>query len=427
MFEYDGRMNLPELVVPLTEHCLDETAAGREVFDATRVLVLLRNLIDAHLSTHVAALDRLGVATAQGRSLRELLIVMGLAPAVAARLARIARSLDDLPGPARHAADGAISSEHHDAIVRGMTQIDHRTEEPIDDEERRTCVTDLVAQALSGAIPAEVLARARTLGNQIATAADGENTSVPAGEDRHLNALNVSQDEDGRTHLHADLDVVTGEKLAAALHELSAPRPEPDGSPDPRPADRRRADALDTILDIAVRGGGTAGTGAAAAPRTQVAVTIPADTPSLATLAFTGPVTADTARMLSCDATVTVMIVDGQSVPMDVGRQHRLFPPAIRNALHQRDAGCVKCGAPAGWTHAHHLQHWSDGGTTCLDNGCLLCPACHDDVHHHGWDVILGADRHPWLIPPATVDPRRQPIPAYNRRHPNLDHLPGAA
>ncbi|MFT4086025.1 MAG: DUF222 domain-containing protein [Gordonia sp. (in: high G+C Gram-positive bacteria)] len=41
----------------------------------------------------------------------------------------------------------------------------------------------------------------------------------------------------------ADLDVVTGEELTAALDPLCRPVPLPDGSADPRPSRQRRADA----------------------------------------------------------------------------------------------------------------------------------------------------------------------------------------
>ncbi|MFT4128191.1 MAG: HNH endonuclease, partial [Gordonia sp. (in: high G+C Gram-positive bacteria)] len=41
-------------------------------------------------------------------------------------------------------------------------------------------------------------------------------------------------------------------------------------------------------------------------------------------------------------------------------------------------------------------------------------------VHHQGWDVVMGIDRHPWLIPPATVDPQRRPIRSYYRRRPDV-------
>ncbi|MGC5249269.1 HNH endonuclease, partial [Gordonia sp. DT219] len=90
-------------------------------------------------------------------------------------------------------------------------------------------------------------------------------------------------------------------------------------------------------------------------------------------------------------------------------------------ALLLRDKCCIKCGAPASRTQAHHLVSWVDGGATDLDNGCLLCTSCHHDVHDSGWNVVMGFDRHPWLIPPATVDPRRRPLPAYNRRTLHLD------
>ncbi|NED67075.1 HNH endonuclease, partial [Streptomyces sp. SID10244] len=96
---------------------------------------------------------------------------------------------------------------------------------------------------------------------------------------------------------------------------------------------------------------------------------------------------------LTCDGTVTTMIVDGEKVPLDISREKRLFPRPIRRALHERDKSCIKCGAPASRAHAHHLHHWADGGETYLENGCLLCPSCHADVHHNGWDVVMGLDK----------------------------------
>ncbi|MDF3285592.1 HNH endonuclease, partial [Gordonia sp. N1V] len=84
--------------------------------------------------------------------------------------------------------------------------------------------------------------------------------------------------------------------------------------------------------------------------------------------------------------------------------ERKAVAPGQRKALLVRDRGCIKCGAHAGRCQGHHLHHWADGGPTDLDNGCLLCSSCHDDVHHHGWGIIMGFDRHPWLIPPASID-----------------------
>jgi hypothetical protein len=46
------------------------------------------------------------------------------------------------------------------------------------------------------------------------------------------------------------------------------------------------------------------------------------------------------------------------------------------------------CGATHG-LHAHHLQHWEDGGRTELDNLVLLCPY-HRRLRHRGGITITG-------------------------------------
>jgi hypothetical protein len=383
-----------------------------DALGALRVLLTMRNVVDHLAATATGVLDRLGVAASQGRTLRELLITAGCAPSAAARLARIGAAMPSLPTLTAHAADGAISGEHVDAIVKGITHIAARSPEPVDEEARFGQVSDLLGQFFSGATPTEIGDRARRLGNRAAGAQGG----LPAAEDRTINAVDHTLSSDGRLRVRADLDAEVGAKFVAAVEELSAPRPEPDGTPDIRSAARRRADALETVLDIAARGGDVA-----SAPRTQLLLTVPADNLTLTELEYVGPISLTTLDRLSCDATVTTVIVDAERVPLDVGHDKRLFPAHLRKALYLRDRGCIKCGAPAGRTHAHHITHWAHGGTTSLANGCLLCPACHADVHHNGWGITIGIDKHPWLIPPATVDPRRRPIAAYRRRTMRLD------
>ncbi|OKH79819.1 HNH endonuclease [Mycobacterium sp. ST-F2] len=387
--------------------------AGDHALEALGCVLRLRNVADHLAAMLVGVLDRLGVAAAQGRTLREVLMTLGCSPSVAERLVRVGGALPALPTLAAHAADGAISGEHVDAIVKGINHIRARAPGPVDEEARFTQVTDLLGQFFSGATPAEIGNRARRLGNRVA-AADG---GLPAAEDRSINTADHRVTSDGRVQVRADLDAEVGAKYVAMVEELSAPRPEPDGSPDTRSAGRRRADALEAMLDIAARGAEVA-----SAPRTQLLVTVPADAPDLAQLEFIGSISAMTLDRLTCDTAVTTVIVDDERVPLDMGRDKRLFPPHLRKALYLRDGGCIKCGAPAGRTHAHHIRHWTHGGDTSLDNGCLLCPACHADIHHFGWDVVIGIDRHPWLIPPAAVDPHRRPIPAYNRRTMRLNH-----
>ncbi|OBJ40031.1 HNH endonuclease [Mycolicibacterium mucogenicum] len=380
---------------------------------AMTCVMKLRNVIDHLAAMLTGALDRRGVAAAQGQTPRELLMTLGCAPSVAERFIRVSGALPALPTLAAHAADGAISGEHVDAIVKGINHIRARAPGEVDEEARFAQVTDLLGQFFSGATPADIGARARQLGNRVAAAEGG----LPAAEDRSINTADHRVTSDGRVQIRADLDAEVGAKYIAAIEQGSAPRPEPDGSPDTRPAGRRRADALEAVLDIAARGGDVA-----SAPRTQLLITVPADTPDLATLEFIGSISTLTLDRLTCDTTVTTMIVDGEQVPLDMGREKRLFPAHLRKALYLRDQCCIKCGAPPGRTHAHHIIHWTHHGETSLANGCLLCPACHANIHHDGWDVVMGLDKHPWLIPPATVDPHRKPIPAHNRRTMHLDH-----
>ncbi|MUL76309.1 HNH endonuclease signature motif containing protein [Mycolicibacterium sp. CBMA 226] len=402
---------------PLLDHLRDvvvpDEMAGDEAVEAVKCALKLRHVIDHLAATLTGVLDRCGVAAAQGRTLRELLMSLGCAPSVAERMVRVGGALPLLPTLTAHARDGAISGEHVDAIVKGINHIRARSPGQVSEEARFRQVTDLLGQFFSGATPADIGNRARKLGNRAAAAEGG----LPAAEDRSVNTLDHRVTSDGRLQVRADLDAEVGAKLVAAVEELSAPRPEPDGSPDTRSAARRRADALEAVLDFAARGGNIA-----SAPRTQLLVTVPADTPDLAQLEFMGSISTATVERLTCDTALTTVVVDGEQVPLDMGREKRLFPPHLRKALYLRDQCCIKCGAPPGRTHAHHIVHWTHHGETSLSNGCLLCPACHANIHHDGWDVVMGLDRHPWLIPPAVVDPQRRPVPAYNRRTMRLDH-----
>ncbi|MFZ2509493.1 MAG: DUF222 domain-containing protein, partial [Gordonia sp. (in: high G+C Gram-positive bacteria)] len=222
-------------------------------------------------------------------------------------------------------------------------------------------------------------------------------------------------------------------ELHTALDPLCKPIPLPDGSPDPRSASRRRGDALGQIVRTYLAGTDRPSSGGALPHVTLLrpaAGSLPETTGSTVDLlGFTGPVTATTADLVACDAFRTDIHLDAHGAPLDVGRTARLFPPKLRQALKARDRGCAfpGCGRPPEWCDAHHITHWVDGGTTCIDNGVLLCRMHHTVIHHESWEVFLGPDRHPWFRPPA--DPahpkrHREPIPSNTRR--TLTNLPHA-
>jgi len=105
---------------------------------------------------------------------------------------------------------------------------------------------------------------------------------------------------------------------------------------------------------------------------------------SSGTLAVLPP---ETSRRLSCDAGLVVMTHDPAGGVLDVGRRTRTVPANIRRALEARDKGCRFPGCECRYTEAHHIQHWSQGGETKLDNLLLLCSRHHRALHEGGFQV----------------------------------------
>jgi hypothetical protein len=106
---------------------------------------------------------------------------------------------------------------------------------------------------------------------------------------------------------------------------------------------------------------------------------------------------------LSCDASISRVLLGPDSAIVDVGRARRLPSGTTRRALTARDKGCVwpPCDKPATWTNAHHVVHWSVGGSTDLANLVLLCYRHHRMVHEGGWQLVLTDDRGLVTIPPV--------------------------
>jgi hypothetical protein len=119
--------------------------------------------------------------------------------------------------------------------------------------------------------------------------------------------------------------------------------------------------------------------------------------------------TAGTVRRMCCDADLIPVVLGTRSEVLDVGRQQRLVTPAIWKALVVRDRHCrfPHCTRPPMMTHAHHLQHWIDGGETSLHNLILLCGHHHRLIHNAPWHITrAGPAQFAFEPPPGT---RRQP------------------
>ncbi len=121
------------------------------------------------------------------------------------------------------------------------------------------------------------------------------------------------------------------------------------------------------------------------------------------------PMSAATARRAACDAGILPAVLGSAGQPLDIGRDTRVIPTAIRRALILRDRGCTfpGCHRPPNWTDAHHLRHWADGGPTSLANLTLLCGHHHRTVHTRNWAAHTdphGGSPH-WHPPGQPVPP----------------------
>jgi Domain of unknown function (DUF222) len=121
-------------------------------------------------------------------------------------------------------------------------------------------------------------------------------------------------------------------------------------------------------------------------------------------------ISAAEARRLTCDAGIVPVVLGTRSEPLDVGRLSYTVTEAQRRALFLRDQGCAfsDCTRRPERCHAHHVEHWCDGGHTCLGNLCLLCSFHHRLIHHGDWQVTMINGR-PWFIPPTWLDPEQKP------------------
>ena len=74
------------------------------------------------------------------------------------------------------------------------------------------------------------------------------------------------------------------------------------------------------------------------------------------------------------------MVLDGDSMPLDLGREQRLFDRYQKLAINHRYQGCAahNCDRPPAWTESHHRDPWHRGGGTDAKDGVSFCPP-----HHH--------------------------------------------
>ena len=117
-------------------------------------------------------------------------------------------------------------------------------------------------------------------------------------------------------------------------------------------------------------------------------VTIHVDQSALATGRGRSSLPIESVKRLCCDGHAVVIGEDEHGEPLNIGRKTRTVPTAIKRALMARDKSCAFPGCHhKRFVDAHHIQHWSAGGETSLENLMLLCSQHHNLVHEGGFVI----------------------------------------
>jgi hypothetical protein len=309
----------------------------------------------------------------------------------ARRAVRTAHRLERLPLTAAALADGEIGYGHArslaDAATEERAEAAARSEAVLIDAARRLDVWDFT----------KLVARWRAT-------VDPQGALREAGDAYAARRLYASATWGGRVVVDGELDAEGGEVVLTALDALGRP----SGAGDSRTAAQRRADALVDACRLALDRGESA---EVAGERPHVTVTVDLATleqrAGAGELRFTGPICAESARRLACDAGISRVITAGDSLVIDVGRRTRIVPAALRRTLMERDRRCCfpSCDRPVTWTDAHHLVHWVDGGPTSAANLALLCRRHHRLLHEGGWEVHRRTDGELEFTPPGGRHP----------------------
>jgi hypothetical protein len=370
---------LHSMLVSLDAEPLDDLVSADQVLGRTKLLVAVRNCVDAELTRTVRKGENIQAPQRDGhKSMRSWLRNhVRLSARASALLVSNGRALEQLPAVAAAFAAGAVTAEQV-AVVAPVAAVDVQAEavgQGVDlaavDEGLAAVATTQVHEAL-GAVVQHFLDRL-----------DPDGTEPDPTEGR---SLTLAKHVDGSLSLRGELDAVGGEKFAVWLESiLQANRP----AGDIRSRAQRLADALVQGVDNALAAG-QAPILRTVKPHVVVMINLAdlmdrATGPGTATTGFGATISAARARWLACDGNISRVVMGPEGEVLDYGRSKRIVPPGLRRAAEAQDRHCVftGCEAPTHWCDVHHVLEWiRDEGPTSLENSALLCELHHTKVHH---------------------------------------------
>ena len=274
---------------------------------------------------------------------------------------RVAHALKTLPFIAYAFSTGELAY----AKVRNLTRVAHRDNEK-----------DLLEFALR-TTAANVAQRCQEL-------RCGAEKSISTAERAFANrSLRVRRDnERGMMTITVELPLDAGELAEKALDKAR----DDEVLQIPDLADTswsaRQADAFVNLVTGYLSGGD-------GATNDNYLVTVHVEQSALASNGGRAALPIESVKRLCCDSHAVVITEDSSGEPLSIGRKSRIIPKAIARAVRARDNSC--CTFPGcrnqRFLNCHHIEHWSNGGETSMDNLMLLCTKHHALVHEGGFRI----------------------------------------
>lgn len=302
------------------------------------------------------------------------------------------RTLDEFPMLRDALFAGDVSAHHLDMVTRAVRHLDDQAKNVLIDDEARLV-------GIARCASPESFSRAV---QQAALRAEQQSGVDTTERQRRRTWLRHWVDNDsGMVRLHGELDPESGLRLVGRLQRAvqtlfnSGQVSSSAADPADKPA-HLNALALVALVCDSADSNVVPITGAST--RTDVSVVVDLDTlrrglheKSVISTGTDIALPIETVRRLACDARIIPVVMSSSGVVLDMGRATRIATSQQRKALEAMHSTCAmpRCAVPVARCEPHHIDYWTNGGFTDLDNLVPLCHEHHRCVHEGGWRVKL--------------------------------------
>ena len=247
--------------------------------------------------------------------------------------------------------------------------------------------TELLEMAV--ALPVEVFAK--EAGRWAAARQHDDDAERRYRRQRSRRRLSLWDSEDGMVHLRGELDPLTGARLRNRLFKEAERLRRTDldnEGVEQRLFSQRMADALETLTAEHRDCDNPSGSWARGGTEIMLVQHLDAaGQAAISEIAGGSVIPRSVIQEHMGNSPITGLLFNNKGHPLWRGDTIARPTKAQRDALRARYGGCAGCGADYVRCQFHHIKPLSEGGTTDIDNLIVLCWACHQRIHRHGWRV----------------------------------------